>query len=266
MTIAPRALLRLALAFAFALALALGGGAAPSARAEIEIDAEELSYEKGRTVFRGGAVARARGITLRADRIEVFGEEEVARIVARGSPAVLRGDAIFAAADEIDYERATGAVDLRSSAPARALVGAFYAGDWLEISATTIRARLPAGATAAAAAATLSFFAAAADRARLRFLRGAQSPPAISESESFIESAAFAAAAVADNEIRARARTIELTGGARDDGALRLAGDARARVGRSRIDGEEIVYDLRTGAINARAGEGGKVRAALAGE
>ena len=266
MTIAPRALLRLALALALALAfaLALGGGAIPAARAEIEIDAEELSYEKGRTVFRGGAIARARGITLRADRIEVFGEEEVARIVARGRPAVLRGDAIFAAADEIDYERATGAVDLRSSAPARALVGAFHAGDWLEISATTIRARLPAGA--AAAAATLSFFAAAADRARLRFLRGAQSPPAISESESFIESAAFAAAAVADNEIRARARTIELTGGARDDGALRLAGDARARVGRSRIDGEEIVYDLRTGAINARAGEGGKVRAALAGD
>ena len=125
MTIAPRALLRLAFALALALALALGGGAAPAARAEIEIDAEELSYEKGRTVFRGGAVARARGITLRADRIEVFGEEEVARIVARGSPAVLRGDAIFAAADEIDYERATGAVDLRSSAPARALVGAF---------------------------------------------------------------------------------------------------------------------------------------------
>ena len=265
MTIAPRALLRLAFALALALALALGGGAAPAARAEIEIDAEELSYEKGRTVFRGGAVARARGITLRADRIEVFGEEEVARIVARGRPAVLRGDAIFAAADEIDYERATGAVDLRAAAPARALVGAFHAGDWLEISATTIRARLPAGATAAAAA-TLSFFAAAADRARLRFLRGAQSPPAISESESFIESAAFAAAAVADNEIRARARTIELTGGARDDGALRLAGDARARVGRSRIDGEEIVYDLRTGAINARAGEGGKVRAALAGD
>ena len=261
MTIAPRALLRLA--FAFALSLALGGGAAPSARAEIEIDAEELSYEKGRTVFRGGAVARARGITLRADRIEVFGEEEVVRIVARGRPAVLRGDAIFAAADEIDYERATGAVDLRAAAPARALVGAFHAGDWLEISAMTIRARLPVGA---ATAATLSFFAAAADRARLRFLRGAQSPPAISESESFIESAAFAAAAVADNEIRARARTIELTGGARDDGALRLAGDARARVGRSRIDGEEIVYDLRTGAINARAGEGGKVRAALAGD
>ena len=261
MTIAPRALLRLAFALASAFALALGGGAIPTARAEIEIDAEELSYEKGRTVFRGGAVARARGITLRADRIEVFGEEEVVRIVARGRPAVLRGDAIFAAANEIDYERATGAVDLRSSAPARALVGAFYAGDWLEISATAIRARLPAGA--AAAAATLSFFAAAADRARLRFLRGAQSPPAISESESFIESAAFAAAAVADNEIRARARTIELTGGARDDGALRLAGDARARVGRSRIDGEEIVYDLRTGAINARAGEGGKVRAAL---
>ena len=263
MTIAPRALLRFAFALALAFSLALGGGAAPAARAEIEIDAEELSYEKGRTVFRGGAVARARGITLRADRIEVFGEEEVARIVARGRPAVLRGDAIFAAADEIDYERATGAVDLRAAAPARALVGAFYAGDWLEISATTIRARLPAGA---AAAANLSFFAAAADRARLRFLRGAQSPPAISESESFIESAAFAAAAVADNEIRARARTIELTGGARDDGALRLAGDARARVGRSRIDGEEIVYDLRTGAINARAGEGGKVRAALAGE
>ena len=262
MTIAPRALLRLAFALALALALALGGGAMSTARAEIEIDAEELSYEKGRTVFRGGAIARARGITLRADRIEVFGEEEVARIVARGRPAVLRGDAIFAAADEIDYERATGAVDLRAAAPARALVGAFYAGDWLEISATTIRARLPAGA----AAANLSFFAAAADRARLRFLRGAQSPPAISESESFIESAAFTAAAVADNEIRARARTIELTGGARDDGALRLAGDARARVGRSRIDGEEIVYDLRTGAINARAGEGGKVRAALAGE
>ena len=262
MTIAPRALSRLAFALALAFSLAFGGGAAPAARAEIEIDAEELSYEKGRTVFRGGAVARARGITLRADRIEVFGEEEVVRIVARGRPAVLRGDAIFAAADEIDYERATGAVDLRSSVPARALVGAFHAGDWLEISATTIRARLPA----AAAAATLSFFAAAADRARLRFLRGAQSPLAISESESFIESAAFAAAAVADNEIRARARTIELTGGARDDGALRLAGDARARVGRSRIDGEEIVYDLRTGAINARAGEGGKVRAALAGD